>query len=49
MTILRERMIEEMQLRNRARSTQRNYLHHVTEYAPYFNLSPEHLDLEAVR
>jgi len=49
MTMLRQRMTEEMQLRNLALTTQRSYLHYVREFARYFNLSPEHLDLEAVR
>lgn len=49
MTILRQRMIEEMQLRNFAPTTQRSYLHYVTEFAGYYGLSPERLDLEAVR
>src|SRR5271168_820067 len=49
MTMLRQRMTEEMQLRNLAATTQRSYLHYVTEFARYFDLSPEHLDLEAVR
>ncbi len=38
-----------MQLRNLAPGTQRSYLHYVTDYAKYYNTSPEHLDLEAVR
>ena len=49
MTTLRRRMIESMQLRNLALTTQRSYIHYVSEYARYYWLSPEHLDLEAVR
>ena len=49
MTPLRQRMTEDMQLRNLAPGTQRSYLHYVTDYANYYNTSPEHLDLEAVR
>ncbi len=49
MTPLRQRMIDDMQLRNLAPATQRNYIHYVAEFAKYFQLSPEHLDLEAVR
>jgi hypothetical protein len=49
MTPLRQRMIDDMQLRNFAPATQRNYIHYVAEFAKYFRLSPEHLDLEAVR
>jgi integrase/recombinase XerD len=48
MTPLRQRMIEDMQLRNLTPETQRNYLHYVAEYARYFNLSPEKLDAEAI-
>jgi len=48
MTPLRQRMIEDMQLRNRTPRTQRSYVHYVAEYARYFNVSPEKLDAEAV-
>jgi integrase/recombinase XerD len=49
MTPLRQRFIEDMQLRHFAPTTQRSYIHYVAEFARYFNRSPEHLDLEAVR
>ena len=49
MTPLRQRMIEDMQLRNYAPATQRNYIHYVAGFAKYFGVSPEKLDLEAVR
>lgn len=49
MTPLRQRMIEDMQLRNLCPETQRGYLHHVAGFARHFNLGPEQLDLEAVR
>ena len=49
MTPLRQRMIEDMQLRNFNPATQRGYLHHVTAFARYFGRSPEVLDLEAIR
>src|SRR6185503_11480722 len=49
MTPLRQRMIEDMQLRNLTPTTQRNYLHYVTGFAQYFGLSPAVLDQEAVR
>ncbi len=49
MTPLRQRMIEDMQLRNLAPATQRNYIAHVAAYARFFGQSPEQLDLEAVR
>ena len=49
MTPLRQRMIEDMQLRNFASGTLRNYVHHVANFAQYFGRSPDQLDLEAVR
>jgi site-specific recombinase XerD len=49
MTPLRKRFIEDMQLRGLAPTTQRSYLHYVAEFAKYFNLSPDQLDLEAIR
>jgi len=48
MTPLRQRMIEDMQLRNSAPGTQRSYVHYVAQYAPYFNRSPELLAAEAI-
>jgi len=41
-------MIEDMQLRNLTPATQRSYVHYVAEYARYFQLSPEKLDVEAI-
>ena len=49
MTKLRQRMIEDMQLRNMAAATQRNYILHVARFARFYNLSPEQLDLEDIR
>jgi len=49
MTPLRQRFIEDMQLRNLAATTQRSYLHYTVEFAKFYNCSPEKLDLEAVR
>jgi integrase/recombinase XerD len=49
MTPLRQRMIEDMQLKNLTPKTQRNYIHHVANFAKYFGKSPELLDLEAIR
>ena len=49
MTPLRQRFIEDMQLRDLASSTQRSYIHYVADFAKYFRASPEALDLEAVR
>ena len=49
MTPLRRRMSEDMQLRNFAPETQRNYIHHVKGLADFYQLSPELLDLEDIR
>ncbi len=49
MTPLRQRMIQDMQLRNLAPATQRNYIAHVADYARFFGRSPAELDQEAVR
>ena len=49
MTPLRQRFIEDMQLRGLAPTTQRSYTHYVADFAKYYNSSPEHLDLEAIR
>jgi len=48
MTPLRQRMIEDMKLRNLAGGTQRHYLHYVEHFARYFQRSPEELDCEAI-
>jgi site-specific recombinase XerD len=49
MTPLRQRFIEDMQLRGLAPTTQRSYIHYVADYAAFYKTGPEHLDLEAVR
>jgi integrase/recombinase XerD len=49
MTPLRQRMIEDMRLRNLAPVTQRNYIAHVAAFARFFGQSPENLGVEAVR
>ena len=49
MTPLRQRMIDDMQLRNLAASTQRQYISYVAGFAKYFGKSPAELDIEAVR
>jgi site-specific recombinase XerD len=49
MTLLRQRFIEDMQLRGLASTTQRSYVHYVAEFAKFHRTSPEHLDQEAIR
>jgi site-specific recombinase XerD len=48
-TPLRQRMIDDMRIRNRADNTQSAYLQQVIAYAEYFHRSPEELGLEAIR
>ena len=43
MTPLRQRMTEDMRLRNLGLSTQRAYLQYVAQFAGYFHRSPEML------
>jgi site-specific recombinase XerD len=49
MTPLRQRMIEDMQLRNLGAETQRAYLHYITGLARFYQTSPQELSLEEIR
>ena len=49
MTPLRQRMVEDMQLRNFSAQTMRASLHGVAACAQHFHTSPEHLGPEHVR
>ena len=49
MTELRKRMIEDMTLKGLSPSTQKLYLEKVSNFAKYFNRSPEVLGEEEVR
>jgi len=49
MTPLRQRMLEDMQLRNYSAHTMRAYLHCVADFAKHFRTSPAHLGPEQVR
>jgi integrase/recombinase XerD len=49
MTPLRKRMLEDMQVRNYSAATQRNYIHHIANFAKYYNKSPERLGREEIR
>jgi hypothetical protein len=46
---LRQRMIDDMTVRNLSPATQRSYIHVVAKFAKFFKRSPEKLDLEDVR
>jgi site-specific recombinase XerD len=48
MTPLRQRMIEDMQVRNLSPNTQRAYVHAVSLFALYFHSSPERLGPEQI-
>src|SRR6266487_1379449 len=49
MGILRDRMIEEMKLRNFSAATQKSYLYTVTRLAKYYRRPPDQLDREEIR
>src|SRR5215475_2552674 len=49
MTPLRQRMWEDLQLRNYSAHTMRAYLHCVADFAKHFGTSPAHLGPEQVR
>src|SRR5271165_1914409 len=49
MTSLRQRFIEDMQIRNLAVNTQESYIQQVSLFARHFNKSPELLEPEHIR
>ena len=49
MSPLRKRMLEDMQLKNFSATTQRSYIHYVSEFANYYGTSPEKLGLDDIR
>src|SRR5438876_11946318 len=49
MTPLRQRMTEDMQLRNFGTETQRSYLHYITGLARFYQVTPQDLSLEEIR
>jgi site-specific recombinase XerD len=49
MTSLRQRMIEDMRVRNLALNTQRSYVEQISRFARHFNKSPERLGPEDIR
>lgn len=49
MTILRQRMIEDMQVRNLSLNTQKSYVQQISLFARHFQKSPEALDPDHIR
>ena len=49
MTPLRQRMLQDMQLRNFSAGTQRSYIHYIAGFATHYRLSPDRLGLDDVR
>ena len=49
MSPLRQRMLEDMQLRNFSAGTQRSYIHYMADFAGYYWTSPDRLSLDDIR
>jgi len=49
MTSLRQRMLEDMRIRNLSTATQTSYINHVARFARYCRQSPERLGPEDIR
>ena len=49
MTVLRQRMIDDLRIRNRSPRTIETYVHHVARFARHFGRSPELLGAEEIR
>lgn len=49
MTPLRQRMLEDMQIRNLSPHTQQSYVQQVSQFARHFGKSPEQLGPEEIR
>lgn len=48
-SLLRQRMIEDMTIRNLSQATQQSYIYAVAKFSRYFNCSPDRLGMEDVR
>ena len=49
MSPLRQRMLDDMILRNFSAGTQRSYIHYVADFARHYWTSPEQLGLDDIR
>jgi integrase/recombinase XerD len=49
MTLLRQRMLEDLRIRNHAPSTVECYVRSVAEFAKHFKKSPDQLGAEEIR
>jgi len=49
MSPLRQRMIEDLTIRNLSPATQQSYLHAISKFSQFFRRSPDHLGCEEVR
>jgi len=49
MSLLRQRMLEDMKIRNLAKRTQQTYISQILKFARHFNKSPEELGVEEIR
>ena len=49
MSPLKQRLLEDMRMRNFSAGTQRSYIHYATGYAYHYNLTPATLSLDDVR
>ncbi len=49
MTLLRQRMLDDLRIRNYSPSTVECYIREVADFAKHFGKSPEHLSPEEIR
>ena len=49
MSPLRQRMLEDMRLRNYSAGTQRSYIHYIADFAKHYGVSPDRLGLDDIR
>ncbi len=49
MSELRQRMLQDLKIRNRSKSTQDRYAWHIADFARFFDRSPDQLGPEHIR